>query len=186
MSNRFETLQLNPTDLLADEKFASLNCEQRGIWLNLMFFYWNNGSLPDDNKQLAKLCQCYACALHEHWASYACWFPENPMQPGSLSCPFLDSMKQNLEEAKKRKNAKAKKAANARWEKTRTNEGRPPNNPAAVTLHNAVGVKRGITPVKTSEHEVGNSIKGNYLDQSISTTDEDSLPFAEPFIIVKR
>jgi uncharacterized protein YdaU (DUF1376 family) len=100
-------------DYLADT--CRLTTEQHGAYLLLIFDYWRNGALPDDDAVLAQVCRLTADAWSMHGAVLRGFFTR--ADDGLLHQKRID-----VEIAKAQLNrsvsvTRAKKAAEARWGK---------------------------------------------------------------------
>jgi uncharacterized protein YdaU (DUF1376 family) len=100
-------------DYLADT--CRLTTEQHGAYLLLIFDYWRNGALPDDDAVLAQVCRLTADAWSMHSAVLKAFFTK--ADDGLLHQKRID-----VEIAKAQLNrsmsvTRARKAAEARWSK---------------------------------------------------------------------
>ena len=110
-------------DYLADT--ARLTTEQHGAYLLLLFDYWRNGALPDDDATLARVCRLSADAWSMHSASLRSFFFKG--EDGLLHQKRIDAeiAKAQLNQAVS--SDRAKKAAAARWNKD------APSNAPSIT-----------------------------------------------------
>ena len=54
-------------DILADEHFIFMSLAERGAYMTLLMFCWQEGSIPDDPVRAAKLCDCDEGAMKAVW-----------------------------------------------------------------------------------------------------------------------
>jgi uncharacterized protein YdaU (DUF1376 family) len=100
-------------DYLADT--ARLTTEQHGAHLLLLFDYWRNGALPDDDATLARVCRLSADAWSMHGALLRSFFFEG--EDGLLHQKRIDAEIAKAQLNRAASVTRAKKAAQARWSK---------------------------------------------------------------------
>lgn len=100
-------------DYLADT--SRLTTEQHGAYLLLMFDYWRNGALPDDDSVLAQVCRLPFDAWSMHRALLRGFFTK--ADDGLLHHKRIDAEIEKAQINRDVSVAKARKAAEARWGK---------------------------------------------------------------------
>ncbi|UJA04217.1 DUF1376 domain-containing protein [Acinetobacter johnsonii] len=101
-------------DILA--KTTRMTTEQIGASFLLMMDYWRNGAIPDDNNVIASVIRMpvsKAKAL-KNILIHSSLFE---VHEGQMSSAYLDGLKAQAESNKSSKSERAKKAADARWNK---------------------------------------------------------------------
>jgi uncharacterized protein YdaU (DUF1376 family) len=120
-------MPLYVADYLADT--SRLTTEQHGAYLLLMFDYWRNGALPDDDAVLAQVCRLSLDAWSIHRAVLRGFF--SPAEDGLLHQKRIDAEITKAQLNRSVSVSRAKKAAEARWGKdTRSNA--PSSSPALL------------------------------------------------------
>ena len=115
-------------DILA--KTTRMTTEQIGASFLLMMDYWRNGAIPDDNNVIASVIRmpvAKAKAL-KNILIHSSLFEVNE---GQMSSAYLDGLKAQAESNKSSKSERAKKAADARWNK----QNQDGSNPQAQNKH---------------------------------------------------
>jgi uncharacterized protein YdaU (DUF1376 family) len=100
-------------DYLADT--GRLTTEQHGAYLLLIFDYWRNGALPDDDATLARVCRLSSDAWSMHSASLRSFFVK--ADDGLLHHKRIDAEIAKAQLNRAVSVIRAKKAAQARWGK---------------------------------------------------------------------
>lgn len=98
-------------DYLADT--CRLTTEEHGAYLLLLFDYWRNGALPDDDAVLAQVCRLGPDAWSIHQAVLRSFFKKG--EDGLLHQKRIDEELAKAQLNRSISVAKAKKAAEARW-----------------------------------------------------------------------
>ncbi|MBD0239794.1 DUF1376 domain-containing protein, partial [Acinetobacter baumannii] len=101
-------------DMLA--KTTRMTTEQIGASFLLMMDYWRNGAIPDDNNVIASVIRSN---LSKAKALKTILINSNlfEVKDSELSSKYLDDLKSQAESNKSSKSERAKKAAEARWNK---------------------------------------------------------------------
>lgn len=101
-------------DMLA--KTTRMTTEQIGASFLLMMDYWRNGAVPDDNNVIASVIRSN---ISKAKALKNTLINSNLFEviDGQLSSQYLDGLKSQAESNKSAKSDRAKKAADARWNK---------------------------------------------------------------------
>ena len=80
-------------DMLADEAYACLDVQESGILFRLMLNQWCNGSLPSDDKKLARMAGCSIQAMRKFHEAFPKLLPLDQIEaggdPARLAIPFL-------------------------------------------------------------------------------------------------
>lgn len=101
-------------DILA--KTTRMTTEQIGASFLLLMDYWRNGAIPDDNNVIASVIRM---SVTKAKALKLILINSNlfEVNDGQMSSKYLDSLKNQAEINKSSKSERAKKAAEARWNK---------------------------------------------------------------------
>lgn len=122
-------------DMLA--KTTRMTTEQIGASFLLMMDYWRNGAIPDDNNIIASITRLSSSKVK---ALKAILISSNLLNihDGEIHSEYLDDLKNQAESNKSAKAERAKKAAEARWNKSQDNTTTEHlnSNQQASTKHN--------------------------------------------------
>jgi uncharacterized protein YdaU (DUF1376 family) len=106
-------------DYLADTQ--RLTTEQHGAYLLLLFDYWRNGPLPNDDAVLAQITRLKQSAWRKQRSAIICFFTS---QGERLIHCRVEAERVKAGDNQARRTAKAKTAADARWRR----DGDAPSN----------------------------------------------------------
>lgn len=101
--------QFYPKDFMGDMNVALMSLEERGAYITLMCFCWNEGELPADITRLSRLCGVSVDDMESLWEQVGPCFEE---KDGALVHPRLE---REREKQQKRSN-QARRAARKRWD----------------------------------------------------------------------
>ena len=107
-------------DYLGDT--ARLTTEQHGAYLLLIFDYWRNGPLPDDDQALQQVTRLDRAGWKRNRAALQGYFQ---VYDGHWHHKRIDQEIADAAENQERRTAKAKAGANARWNATGNATGMP-------------------------------------------------------------
>jgi uncharacterized protein YdaU (DUF1376 family) len=82
--------QFYPKDFLTDENVLVMSLQERGAYITLLCVCWQQGTLPDDQERLARLCGVPVPAFRRLWPALAVCFRAALDQPGRLVQPRLE------------------------------------------------------------------------------------------------
>ena len=126
-------------DYLADT--CRLTTEQHGAYLLLIFDYWRNGALPDDDAVLAQVCRMNADAWSNAQAVLRSFFTK--ADDGLLHHKRIDDEISKAQLNRSMSVTRARKAAEARWSKN------APSNASSIPQA-LLGQCPSPTPLKTN------------------------------------
>jgi uncharacterized protein YdaU (DUF1376 family) len=112
-------------DYLADT--MRLSTEEHGAYLLLMFDYWKNGPLPDDDAVLARITRLSADAWSNAKASVLAFFSKG--EDGKLHQKRVEEEMEKARENRRKSTERAQKAAASRWKNHQKNA---PSNAQAL------------------------------------------------------
>jgi uncharacterized protein YdaU (DUF1376 family) len=138
-------------DYLADT--GRLTTEQHGAYLLLIFDYWRNGALPDDDATLARVCRLTTDAWSMHGALLRSFFFKG--EDGLLHQKRIDAEIARAQLNHAASVTRAKKAAQARWSKN------APSNAQAMLKQCP---SPSPTPLKTKTGAVGAFVLPDWID----------------------
>ena len=107
--------QFYPADYSQDVNVRLMNYEQRGIYIELMGICWIEGSIPADEKLLARLLGLEVEHFLEQWEWIKKCFCHK--SDNFLTHPRLEKEKQKQKSYSKNKSEAGKKGAEKRWGK---------------------------------------------------------------------
>lgn len=122
-------------DMLA--KTTRMTTEQIGASFLLLMDYWRNGAIPDDNNIIASITRISSSKVKTLKAVLISSNLLN-VQDGEIHSEYLDNLKTQAESNKSAKAERAKKAAEARWNKSQDNAStkHENSNTYADNMHN--------------------------------------------------
>lgn len=116
-------------DYLGDTQ--RLTTEQHGAYLLLIFDYWRNGAPPDDDAVLQQITRLNPQAWKKHKATLRALFE---VRDGVWTHKRIERERESAVENQGRRSAKARAAADARW------------NAASITPSDAPSIANGNAP----------------------------------------
>jgi uncharacterized protein YdaU (DUF1376 family) len=143
-------------DYLADT--CRLTTEQHGAYLLLIFDYWRNGALPDDDVVLAQVCRLSPDAWSMHRAVLRSFFTK--ADDGLLHQKRIDSEMAKAQLNRAMSVTRAKKAAEARWSKDA-----PSNAPSILQALPEQCPSPSPTPLKTKTSAAGAFALPDWIDR---------------------
>lgn len=116
MARKPPAFQFYVKDWLSDDKRVEMSLAQRGIWVDLMAYQWNNGSVPVDAAGVAKVVGCSASEIEPHWTGPL--LAAFPLANGGTrrQNPRLEEQRVEVEARRKLRSAAGKTGARKRWE----------------------------------------------------------------------
>jgi uncharacterized protein YdaU (DUF1376 family) len=100
-------------DFLAAEDVTLMSLAERGAYITMMCYAWNDGSLPADKPQLARLCRVTDEEFNSVWPALKPCFQK---QGKRLVHPGLEHERRKALRRKERLSAAGKKGADKRWQ----------------------------------------------------------------------
>ena len=101
-------------DWLADDKRTEMNAAQRGIYVDLLAYQWNNGSVPAEPADMARITGETAATMRKLFAGpLAKAFPANG--DGRRRNPKLEEWRADQESYRARRSQAGKAGARSRW-----------------------------------------------------------------------
>lgn len=107
--------QFYPGDFISSSKVQRMDMAERGAYITLLCFEWQDGSIPDSIPELARMCSVTPKKMALLWTRVSeCFVPHDP-QIGRLVNPRLELVRRKqLEHSEERKES-GKKGAAERW-----------------------------------------------------------------------
>ncbi len=106
--------QFYPNDFIAERKVASMTLEERGMYITLLCYCWQDGELPDDMGELADLCGTTEKKFSVAWERRISRCFEKT-QSGSWVNPRMRKEMEKQEEYRQKQAEYGKKGAKRRW-----------------------------------------------------------------------
>ncbi|WP_020409845.1 conserved phage C-terminal domain-containing protein [Hahella ganghwensis] len=133
---------------------SRLTTEQHGAYLLLIFDYWMNGPLPDNDQVLANICKMSP----EKWESNKeCLKHFFSIHEGTLKHARVDEEREKATQRMEKSRAKAAKAAAARWK----NDQKSNKNSSSDATSNAPSIQEAMPQQCHSHSHSHSSIKEN-------------------------
>ena len=104
--------KMHARDFLAAEDVPLMSLAERGAYITLMCYAWNDGSLPADNAKLARLCGVTEEEFNGVWPALKPCFEKKSKR---LVHPGLEHERRNALQQKQKLSAAGKKGADTRW-----------------------------------------------------------------------
>lgn len=111
MTEKAPAFQFYPKDWLSDARVRAMGREARGVYIDLLAIYWNEGGLPSDPKALARIAVVPERTFDRLWPLIAPCFG---MVGTSLTSKRLDKEKVKQAEYKASQALKGQKSAKSR------------------------------------------------------------------------
>ena len=101
-------------DWLADDKRTEMSAAQRGIYVDLLAYQWNNGSVPADPAEMARITGESPAMMRKLFVGcLASAFPINGT--GRRKNPKLEQWRTEQDKYRERKSKAGQAGASARW-----------------------------------------------------------------------
>lgn len=123
---RAPAFQFYPKEFLADGNVGGMSLQERGAYITLLCFCWNDGSIPTDPARLATMCSTTAKAFAACWPAVRACFRE---QNGRFIHPRLERERAKQDEHRERRSDRGVRGAEGRWKK------HEPSMPQASSKH---------------------------------------------------
>lgn len=107
--------QFYVNDFISDRKVVTMSLEERGMYITLLCYCWQNGGeLPDDMNELAELCVTDASRMRDAWDRrlHRCF---ERTENGTLVNPRMLAEMEKQREHREKRSKSAKIAAEQRW-----------------------------------------------------------------------
>lgn len=112
-----------PAFLFYPEDFAAGTAHMSplavGVYIRCLCHQWSHGSIPSDQRQIARLCGAMPDELAEAWPMVVGKFIET--EPGELKNARLESVRDDLLRTSKKRSRAGKRGAKAKWGDGRAN-----------------------------------------------------------------
>jgi len=148
--------KMDPAKFLSDAQVDVMTTLELGACFRLMCRQWIDGSIPDDNRLLARLCRLDADEMDQAWVTLAPFFPT--IEAGKRANRFMWLEREKVIADLERKSDEGTRAARKRWDETKKinrTPNAPPNGspmPEAMQEQNRVEQNR-VDQNKTSSSE---------------------------------
>lgn len=109
-----------PGDWLSDFHVRAMEPADRGIYIDLLAFDWEEGGLPDDPEILAKVVGVDAERMRNAWEKLSARFIDHPNRDGWVTNRRLHRERKDIQDRAEKRSEAARKAAQARWEKEKS------------------------------------------------------------------
>jgi uncharacterized protein YdaU (DUF1376 family) len=119
---KFPAFPFYVSDYLSSSKVQQMPLEAEAAYLRLLFYCWQDGSIPADLKKMATLCKINAGRMHRLWSEHLCnCFRPIEENPSRLTNPRVEAVRaKSLERHVERVEA-GKKGAEQRWQQPQQN-----------------------------------------------------------------
>ncbi|MET0462922.1 MAG: hypothetical protein ABW007_07200 [Chitinophagaceae bacterium] len=143
--NRPPAFQYYPRDTLMNPLVAVMSLEEFGAYWKLVSYVWLEGSLPSDEKQLAKLLRVTPKKFGKLWLAMEKLFK---IEGDKLIHPELDEYRQKQEEWREKSAEGGRKSAQVRSKGSSklVQSNNEPNTNQSSTLHTASASSSSLAP----------------------------------------
>jgi len=117
--------KLDAAKFLADAQVDSMSTLELGACLRLLCRQWIDGSIPDDQRMLARLCRLDQDAMGQAWVTLAPFFPT--IEPGKRANRFMWLEREQVVTALLLKSDAGTRAARKRWDDAKKSLDAGPN-----------------------------------------------------------
>lgn len=104
-------------EMLADGRFQTWALEERGAWVTLLCYCWNDGSIPSSISTLARLLHVDTGEMSRIWSAISDRFAPIPGDPSRLTSPRLEAERDKAGQIAAKRADAGRKGATARWDK---------------------------------------------------------------------
>lgn len=111
---RSPAFQFYPKEFLADGNVGGMSLQERGAYITLLCFCWNDGSIPTDPARLATMCGTTAKAFAACWPAVRACFREHD---GRFIHPRLERERAKQDDHRERRSDRGVRGAEGRWKK---------------------------------------------------------------------
>jgi uncharacterized protein YdaU (DUF1376 family) len=112
-----EWFKVDPAKFLSDAQVDVMSTLELGACFRLLCRQWIDGSIPDDQRLLARLCRLDASSMSEAWVTLGSFFPV--VEPGKRANRFMWIEREKVVAALERKSDEGTRAARKRWDEVR-------------------------------------------------------------------
>jgi uncharacterized protein YdaU (DUF1376 family) len=138
-------------EMLADGRFQGWSLEERGAWVTLLAYAWNDGSIPAAHTQLARLLRVESGEMARIWSAIGDRFAAHPTEQGRLISPRLEDERDKAVQIGRKRAAAGREGAKARWGEKNRRRGKRMRLPSethsgADGSATAVAVAKNSTP----------------------------------------
>lgn len=138
-------------ETLADGRFQGWTLEERGAWLTLLCYAWNDGDLPSAHTDLARLLHIGPGDMARIWSAIGDRFCHVPGRSDRVCSPRLENERDKAESLSMKRGKAGKIGATARWSKGKKLNGNRMRLPLRSQCDSdAVAMANGCPPPPSS------------------------------------
>lgn len=140
--------QFYASDYLSSSKVQRMSLEAEGAYIRLLAYNWQDGSIPADIDQLARMCKVTSRKMAVLWSDYLkdC-FVLVDAEPGKYVNVRLEEVRANMAEYRSKQSVNGKTGAAARWGKRRRHgKANTDANGTAIATGMATGMANDSSP----------------------------------------
>ena len=115
--------KMDAAKFLSDAQVDVMSTLELGACFRLMCRQWIDGSIPDDQRLLARLCRLNAEEMGQAWVTLATFFPIT--EPGKRANRFMWLEREKVIADLERKSDEGTRAARKRWNETKKGNSTP-------------------------------------------------------------
>jgi uncharacterized protein YdaU (DUF1376 family) len=115
--------RMDPAKFLSDAQVDVMSTLELGACFRLMCRQWIDGSIPDDQRLLTRLCRLDAEEMGQAWVTLAPFFPL--IEPGKRANRFMWLEREKVIADLERKSDEGTRAARKRWDEAKKGNGIP-------------------------------------------------------------
>jgi uncharacterized protein YdaU (DUF1376 family) len=119
--------RMDPAAFLQDKDVVLMTTLELGAYFKLLCRQWIDGYIPDDTRDLGRLCQLDANAMGEVWVTLSKVFPV--IEPGKRANRFMRSERDAVIADMQSRSTQGRRDARKRWDKGRSPNGSPNSSP---------------------------------------------------------
>lgn len=117
-------------ETLADGRFQGWSLDERGAWMTLLCYCWNDGSIPAGMTALSRLLHVESGEMARLWSAIGDRFVAIPGDPSRLTSPRLEDERDKAQTIGRIRSGAGKKGANARWHTEKRSHGKRMRQPS--------------------------------------------------------
>ena len=149
--NKPPAFQFYPADFISDENVVLMNNQEVGCYIKLLCFCWKQGSIPNDMRKIAKLCNENETVMAQLWDSLKSCFNKN--NNGRLCNPRLEKERKKQITFRKERSESGQKGAINRWNKNKIKDKKPNSSAIAKPLAEPMA-NDGSSSSSSSSHSI--------------------------------
>lgn len=153
--------QLYANDFISDANVVLMSLQERGAYITLICFCWQQGSLPNNVELLARYCGSPVGAFRKLWPALAPCFRADPTSTDRLVHPRLERERQKHAHNRELKSSASRK----RWDKQQQSSRNAPASPVDMQNRSSSVFSLHTSVKKACEGDPADEIASGFLEE---------------------